>query len=387
MTRARALRILGRVALLVAVVVLGTELGLRALGLGARSPSGYPEGLYAAAPDAGFALARDFAGEMADPAGGAPIPLATNADGFRDATFGPKPPGTLRVLALGDSFAFGHGVRAEQSYPEQLERLLARPERAVEVLNLGVPGYNTAQELAQLRRLGAELAPDLVLVGCYLGNDLSGNLERRQALPRPRHGVLVAAELGEPEWRVTLRADILYYSRIARGLQAWSRTRHLHRVQSEGGLVAAVCETLDWDAGTALELFLAEPTADARDATALTAELLAALHAHCRDALGVPCAVVLLPAPLQYDPAWLQLAQQSCGLDPARYDVDRPNRELLAAAQRDGCPALDLTPAFRARRMADPTELLYLDVHFDAAGHRLAAEELARFLAERGLVP
>ena len=381
-----ARRLLVRGALLAAAALLGAEVALRALGVAPLAGAGYPAGFYVADKETGFALAPSFTGTMQS--GAERIELATNPQGFRDAPFGPKAPGTLRVLALGDSFAFGHGVRADEAYPKALERLLARPGRPVEVLNLGVPGYNTAQELALLRRAGAELDPDLVLLGCYVGNDLSGNLERRQALPRARHGVLVAASLGEPEWRVSLRAGLYHYSRLARTLNAWLKGRHLRQVQtSEGGLLAAVCETLAWDAGTALELYLRSPTADARDATAITEELLAALHAHCRDVLGVRFALALLPAPMQYDPAWLALAEQQCGLDPARYDVDRPAQALLAAAARDGYPALDLAPAFRARRLAEPTEPLYLDVHFSPAGHRLAAEELARFLAEQGLVP
>jgi len=43
-----------------------------------------------------------------------------------------------------------------------------------EVWNLGVPGYNTRQELDLLRRVGPSHAPDLVIVGFY-ANDLAGN--------------------------------------------------------------------------------------------------------------------------------------------------------------------------------------------------------------------
>ena len=213
MKQGSARRLLVRGALLAAAALLGAEVALRALGVAPLAGAGYPAGLYVADKETRFALAPSFTGTMQS--GAERIELATNPQGFRDAPFGPKAPGTLRVLALGDSFAFGHGVGADEAYPKELERLLARPSRPVEVLNLGVPGYNTAQELALLRRAGAELDPDLVLLGCYVGNDLSGNLERRQALPRARHGVLVAASLGEPEWRVSLRAG-LYNTRASR---------------------------------------------------------------------------------------------------------------------------------------------------------------------------
>ena len=43
-----------------------------------------------------------------------------------------------------------------------------------EVWNLGVPGYNTGQELAYLEEIGPRAKPDLVIVGFY-PNDFSGD--------------------------------------------------------------------------------------------------------------------------------------------------------------------------------------------------------------------
>jgi Zn-dependent protease with chaperone function len=42
---------------------------------------------------------------------------------------------------------------------------------------MGVPGYNTRNVLAQLRSDGRKLRPDLVLLGLYVGNDITGNHE------------------------------------------------------------------------------------------------------------------------------------------------------------------------------------------------------------------
>ena len=56
-----------------------------------------------------------------------------------------KPPGTFRILVLGDSVTFGHGTLYDTSYPYLLEQQLRewRPDVNWEVWNLGVPGYNT----------------------------------------------------------------------------------------------------------------------------------------------------------------------------------------------------------------------------------------------------
>jgi hypothetical protein len=103
------------------------------------------------------------------------VPVRINALGFRDAReyVLDKPPGTFRILVLGDSVTFGHGAVYEATYPYLLEQRLRawRPDVAWQVWNLAVPGYNTSQELAYLERVGPRFRPDLVIVG-FFENDL-----------------------------------------------------------------------------------------------------------------------------------------------------------------------------------------------------------------------
>ena len=382
MTRGRALRLVLRLALASLVTVLGAEVALRVFGLAKPADLGYPRGMYAPDDTLSFKLAADFEGMMS--VGEHDIPLSTNGRGFRDDPIGPKDADTLRILALGDSFGFGHNVAAADSYPEQMERLLGEQGRRLEVLNLGVPGYNTRQELEQLR-LHADLTPDLVILGCYLGNDPSGNLESRTPRARSRHGVLVGRSPGEAEWRVRLRADLGRYSRLWNAWRQWTRRRQLRSLEAEEGALQGVfCESMDWGAAMALDLHRVPPTPDAEAAMAITRETLAELHAFARDELGVAFVLVLLPSPFQYWPPALEQLRVTCGRDPAAYDMDRPNAELLAVGSDQGFPVLDLTPAFRARMLAAPAEPLCFDVHFNEAGHRLAAEEIARFLTQGG---
>ena len=61
-----------------------------------------------------------------------------STQGLRDREFAvPKPPGLLRILVLGDSVAFGHGVAASEAFPRVLEDLLNSADRPVEVVNGG----------------------------------------------------------------------------------------------------------------------------------------------------------------------------------------------------------------------------------------------------------
>ena len=48
----------------------------------------------------------------------------------------------------------GHGVRRDETYANQLERLLLRADlgyQSVQAINTGVQGYSTGQELEMLR--------------------------------------------------------------------------------------------------------------------------------------------------------------------------------------------------------------------------------------------
>ncbi len=102
---------------------------------------------------------------------GAPVHI--NSLGMRDREVPEKPAGEFRLLVLGDSVPFGIGVSYEDSFPRQLELLLneRHPRRRWRTLNMGVPSYNTEQELIQLQSSGLALHPDAVLL-LFSSNDI-----------------------------------------------------------------------------------------------------------------------------------------------------------------------------------------------------------------------
>lgn len=105
------------------------------------------------------------------------ILIEHNSLGFRDEEFPiQKPPGEFRVLALGDSFTWGSGVRAEDAWPQVLERGLAAAGRKAQVINCGFAAgsYSPAGYDTWMVSDGLLLQPDLVVVGFCLndmGND------------------------------------------------------------------------------------------------------------------------------------------------------------------------------------------------------------------------
>lgn len=99
------------------------------------------------------------------------FPYRTNALGLRDRDRPAKPPGTRRVLVIGDSYTWGYAVAEEEAYPQVAERMLAAGVRAdIEVINGGIPDYNSRQERELLAQLLPVYQPDAVFLG-YVVND------------------------------------------------------------------------------------------------------------------------------------------------------------------------------------------------------------------------
>jgi lysophospholipase L1-like esterase len=89
--------------------------------------------------------------------------LRVNALGFRGGDVEiPKPNGTFRIVALGDSMTFGFGVFDDQTYAARLAERLSDRGR-VEVVNAGVTGYSSWQSRKYYETVVRRLDPDLVV--------------------------------------------------------------------------------------------------------------------------------------------------------------------------------------------------------------------------------
>ena len=76
-----------------------------------------------------------------------------------------KPPRVWRIATIGDSVTYGLGVEGARAFPNLLESKLNDADVGpVEVLNFGVPGYNTFQEYTLLKQRVLEFDPDLVIM-------------------------------------------------------------------------------------------------------------------------------------------------------------------------------------------------------------------------------
>jgi lysophospholipase L1-like esterase len=82
-----------------------------------------------------------------------------------------RPEARYRVLCVGDSHTFGFMVPSDESYPAHLQHFLdAQAAGLYSVINLGIPGMNSAQVRNRLSAQIAQYRPDTVVVWCGANN-------------------------------------------------------------------------------------------------------------------------------------------------------------------------------------------------------------------------
>ncbi len=95
-----------------------------------------------------------------------------NLSGFRGREFSEGENDKIfRIAVAGDSMTYGAGP-IEDSFPLQLERLLSEDGLKAEVINAGVPGYCTLNEIKSVQKYIVPIKPDMVILGFYPGNDI-----------------------------------------------------------------------------------------------------------------------------------------------------------------------------------------------------------------------
>ena len=255
-----------------------------------------------------------------------------NAQGYRDVEHAlAKPPGTRRLLVIGDSFAWGAGIEFEDTWGQRLgRRLQQRRQETWEVVSLALPGLAANDYAAQLVAEGMAYAPDLVIVGWVL-NDAEGkqqmkDRERRYAerAARPRSffesSALVRFARRRFEARAEARERVAYHA-------------HLYDPDNPG-----------W--------------AEARLG-------LKSMGGACR-ARGLPWVVAIFPMfgnPLD-----------------ERYPFAAVHEQVQRAAEEAGARVIDLLPAYRGLDWRLLVVNGAADEHPNEIAHRIAADVLLRAL-------
>ena len=284
------------------------------------------------------------------------VPVRINSHGLRGPEVAwEKPPGTRRILFLGDSVTFGYGLASyQEAFPhltaDLLEELLGVE---VEALNAGVGGYSPWQELRYLERDGLRYAPDVVVVSFVL-NDVTEKFELIRFGGHWRGFHLSRAVPDSWIERLSQTSGIVHFAR-----RLGARIRFGKDVQAG----AREVERLD------VGMLVSEPDRpEIVEAWDLTLQNVGAIFELC-EGHEIPAFLVIVPFAFQLE-------------DPE--GLAAPQRRLLAFAAERGIGALDLLPILH-RRLGEQglgAEDVFRDPsHLSPAGSRIVAEAIAGAIA------
>ena len=142
-------------------------------------------------PKYGYVLKKNFHQRFRYVGTDVVMDVDINSFGHRYAEYAAaalKNPSVRKILLLGDSFVFGHGINMEDHFAVILEKLLGGIENNNLVINAGVGGWGTLQATSYAHDHFAVFAPD-VIVYTFCGNDPSDDLRFQHGLSDNKKGV------------------------------------------------------------------------------------------------------------------------------------------------------------------------------------------------------
>jgi lysophospholipase L1-like esterase len=292
-------------------------------------------------------------------------PVTINNLGLRggDTTVA-KPPGTFRIIDVGDSITFGYGVRQEEAFSHVLERDLNASAPAgvrYEVLNAGIPATGLEYYTHFIETKAPALKPDLILV-CMALNDIDPLMG-----PEPIEPHFASTDLRSVNGFL-VRHSYLYNAMYVPTKSILYRLNILHLKDNEGFGFLAI-----------------EPPSPEQDKALQGVRRYIGRIARFTQIHGQRLGIVVFPVEPQLSEHTLKLYEQQLHLYLGTEALNGQPQGWIEQIGADyNVPVLDLLPAMRT---ADRGQLFLRNrsisidpVHPSPAGHEVAGDEIARFL-------
>ncbi len=280
-----------------------------------------------------------------------------------------KPEGVKRIALFGDSYFMGYETDYADSFAARLGNEMRQRQCAVEIVNLAVSGFGTAEMLRTLEARGADFSPDIVLFQWHHTDPADNS---RADLYRLEDGILAStgkSYLPANGLRMTLQQQPVYrlvseHSHAYAALREKTATA-IKNLMTGGALVKRSGQV----AGLVVPANKIDPPPFPQDrddrppASALDLALLDAAEQQSRD-MGAAFYLVDIPS-------WHSRTQFSSGF--RLLPEERRNRENY------------LSPINRFRQEAGASRKIYWEkghMHLTPFGNQLLAEEIARQLTD-----
>jgi len=328
-----------------------------------------------------------------------------NNEGFRDVDHDKKNlQNKFRVLALGDSFTWGHGVENNQIYMKILEEY----DPNIETINMGGPGGDPQGELKVYTSRGVDYEHDVVLVGLFIGNDIEAYYPDPKKTP-PQWGydskgdfVLIghmkskeevdairrkSEERYSPTKRRNFRKSISYW--FTRHFQIFTfvgnRRKYYSDVLKGSLLYTKILKSFGIDNKRAhgfLNFCMENDPDDVKQGWKLLTGVLKTMKGSVASE-GAKLYVLFIPQYVQTSQSIFERSVRKYGHDPAEYDMEKPNRELAKLCRKLGIDYLDLLPVMKEETSKGNGLYYPRDGHWKVEGHRIAAREIYKDMKNR----
>jgi hypothetical protein len=241
------------------------------------------------------------------------------------------------------------------------ERIQASLPPDIDVINMGMWGYSTGQELLVLREMGLAYQPDVVVLSLFLDDLYCSRLfsvnDGMYIKPRYKLGTDGTLTLQNVPVPVNHGPSRFWNFLVTR----YSDLRNRRAVGDAWrlGWFAVFDKAYAGEKGFSLSL-----------------ALLGQIHDTCSSA-GIDFVVVIIPYKDQL------AGRSSLGIPPERFDLLLPQKVVKAYLRKRGVTHVDLLPIMREQ--PDPGGLYFeKDLHWTPRGHEVAAEAVLEELQAMG---
>ncbi len=312
--------------------------------------------------------------------------LRINSLGYRDREHTlEKPNGTFRIAVLGDSFTEARQVPIEDTYwhhvGKELGACTALSGRQIEMLNFGIGGYNTSQEVMTYDLDARRFAPDLVLLGFFAGNDVQDNDAERSRIwhisSPPIHRLVenklvLGKPAAPPIWKRLLYVGV-HYSRVLELINQARRSWHSAVIKNRYTIEGV-------EVGTSADVYRPPTNPEMEASWQLTAALLTHLNNRVRKD-GAQLMVATIPEAVQTHPktAYREALKAKLGVEDLLY----PERRVSEIGKSAGFPVITLAERMQAeagqgeRHFHGFANTGFGYGHMNATGHRVMGKLVA----------
>lgn len=275
------------------------------------------------------------------------ISVTTNSVGLRDREYSLERTDKKRMLVLGDSFTWGFGVEDQERFTEVLEQRYPQWE----IINAGTSGYGTDQEYLYYLKRGQYYKPDVVVVLFYY-NDFENNFKSEQYY------------YPKPYFTLKENGDLVVHNQPVPPASLSQRFNHY--IETQTVMLRRLLQVVEIITSRLTQPFQSKDAAgytggftQFRESHAITNALLQKLKSTVE---GNQSRFVVFALPI------------------------RPGlkRNLEELTKHGDWNYLNLDPFFAGTE--EQTEIPD-DEHWNAAGHRLAADLMENYLREKAIFP